>query len=171
MSVTHKSLVAMVFLLAVSACGKKQEAPATTVPEVAPVAAPVVATPTKTAPAAAVAKSPEAAPEIVVTALTLGSAVGTDKKISEAKTVFGLKDQIFVAVDTKNAAASAELVAKWTAADGQVINENTINFSPTDDASSIFKISNAKDWPEGKYKVDITLNGKPAQSAEFEVKK
>jgi hypothetical protein len=170
MSVTHKSLVAMVFLLAISACGKKQEAPAPEVPEVAPVAAPV-ATPAKSAPAAAVAKSPEAAPEIVVTALTLGSAVGTDKKISEAKTVFGLKDQIYVAVDTKNSAASAELMAKWTAADGQVINENTINFSPTDDATSIFKISNAKDWPEGKYKVDITLNGKPAQSAEFEVKK
>jgi hypothetical protein len=171
MSATHKYFIAMFLLLALGACSEKEESP-----QLAAASEPAASTPPTTAPpppppAAPAAVKEVPAPEIVVSKLTLGSAADAEKKITEAKTVFGLKDQIFASVETQNGSPSAELMAKWTAADGRVINENTISFSPEADAISLFKITSSGDWPEGKYKLEIMLNGKPAQSAEFEVKK
>jgi hypothetical protein len=165
MSVMHKCFIAVGLVLAISACKKKEEAPMAAAPEPTPMAQPAAAPPP---PAPTV--EPVAA-EIAVAGVTLGTAIGADNKVTEAKTAFGVKDVIYAAVDTKNAATNAELKAKWSFEDGQVINENTVNFAPTADTTSNFKITNPKEWPVGKYKVEITLNGKPAQTVDFEVKK
>jgi hypothetical protein len=166
MSVMHKCVVAVGLVLAISACKKKEEAPMVEAPTPAPMVEPAAAPP----PPPVLTTAPVPA-EIMVSAVALGSAIGTDNKVTEAKTVFGIKDQIYVAVDTKNAASNAELKAKWTFEDGQVVNENTINFAPQADTTSNFKITNPKEWPVGKYKVEITLNGKVSQTVDFEVKK
>jgi hypothetical protein len=169
MSATYKYFIAMCLLLALSACSEKEESPQLATASEPAATTPPASAPPPPLPAASVKEVP--APEIVVSKLTLGSAADAEKKITEAKTVFGLKDQIFASVETQNGSPNAELMAKWTAADGRVINENTISFSPEADAISLFKITSSGDWPEGKYKLEIMLNGKPAQSAEFEVKK
>jgi hypothetical protein len=166
MSVMHKCVIAVGLVLAISACKKKEEAPMAEAPTPTPMAEPAATTPPPPPPVA------EPVPaEIMVSAVALGSAIGADNKVTEAKTVFGVKDAIYAAVDTKNAATNAELKAKWTFEDGQVINENGINFAPAGDITSNFKISSPKEWPVGKYKVEISLNGKVVQTADFEVKK
>lgn len=156
MSAMNKFFIAAGLILALSAC--KKEAPV----EVTPAPAPVVIQP---------AVAPPAAPaEIMVSAVNLGTAVGTDQKVTAASTSFGVKDVIYAAVDTKNASSNATLAAKWTYQDGQVVNEESSNIAPAGDITSNFKLSKATPWPVGKYKVEIMLNGVSAQSVDFEIK-
>lgn len=158
MSALNKFLIAASFALALTAC--KKEAPV----EVAP--APVVVEPV-VAPAVAPPPAPAA---VTVTAVNLGTAVGADQKVVAASTTFGTKDVIYAAVDTQNAAKDVALAAKWTFQDGQTVNEESITISPEGNATTDFKLSKASPWPVGKYKVEISLNGTPAQSVDFEVK-
>jgi len=157
MSVMNKLFIAAVLTLALSAC--KKEAPA----EVAPA-------PVAVEPAAAPVAAPPAPAEVTVTAVNLGTAIGADQKVTAASSTFGVKDVIYAAVDTKNAAKDVTLAAKWTFEDGQVVHEESSTISPEGDVTSNFKLSKATAWPVGKYKVEISLNGKPAQSVDFEIK-
>jgi hypothetical protein len=43
--------------------------------------------------------------------------------------------------------------------------------APTGPATTEFHISKPSGWPAGKYKVEISADGAPAGSKEFEVKK
>lgn len=157
MSVMNKFFIAAGLALALSAC--KKEEPVV----VAPAPAPVVVQP-------AVAPPPPAPAAVMVSAVNLGTAVGTDQKVTATMTTFGTKDVIYAAVDTKNAGKDATLAAKWTYQDGQTVSEETVTISPEADATTDFKLSKASPWPVGKYKVEISLNGAPAQSVDFEVK-
>lgn len=156
MSAMNKFLIAACLVVSLSAC--KKEAPV----EVTPAPAPVVMQP---------AVAPPAAPaEIMVSAVSLGTSVGADQKVTAASTSFGVNDVIYAAVDTKNASSNATLAAKWTYQDGQVVNEESSNIAPAGDVTSNFKLSKATPWPVGKYKVEIMLNGVSAQSVDFEIK-
>lgn len=156
MSAMNKFFIAAGLVLALSAC--KKETPV----EVAPAPAPVVVEP---------AMAPPPAPaEIMVSAVNLGTAVGTDQKVTAASTSFGVKDVIYAAVDTKNASSNAALAAKWTFQDGQTVNEESTSIMPSGDATTNFKLASDKAWPVGKYKVEIMLNGVSAQSVDFEIK-
>lgn len=157
MSAINKFLIAAGLALALGAC--KKEEPVV----VAPAPAPVVVTPA--------APPPPAMPAAVtVAAVNLGTAVGADQKVTAAVTSFGSKDVIYAAVDTKNAGKDVALAAKWTFQDGQTVHEESTTISPEGDATTNFKLSNSNPWPVGKYKVEISLNGAPAQSVDFEVK-
>ncbi|MGH8049618.1 MAG: hypothetical protein ACREPB_03050 [Arenimonas sp.] len=158
MSVLNKFLIAASLALALSACKKEEPV------EVAP--APVVVEPA-VAPAVAPPPAPAA---VTVTAVNLGTSVGADQKVTAATTTFGTKDVIYAAIDTQNAAKDVALAAKWTFQDGQTVHEESTMISPEGNATTNFKLANDKGWPVGKYKVEISLNGTPAQSVDFEVK-
>ena len=144
--------------VALAACGKKEEAPA---PVVAPAPAPA---PIETAP-------PPAAPESVSFAgLTLGNAVGEDQNVTAPMSTFATTDTIYAAVVTKGAAPNASIVAKWSFGDGQLVDESAQSIAPTGAAVTTFHIAKPDGWPVGKYKVDITIDGNPVASQEFEVK-
>ena len=65
-----------------------------------------------------------------------------------------------------------KLHAKWTFGDaGKVVKEDDLNIAPTGPATNEFHISKPSGWPVGKYKVEITADGNPAGSKDFEVKK
>lgn len=155
MSAINKLLIAATLALALTAC--KKEEPVVVAP------APVVVEP------AVVPVAPVPA-EIMVSAVNLGTTVGADQKVTAASTTFGVKDVIYAAVDTKNAASNATLAAKWTFEDGQVVHEESSSIAPAGDVTSNFKLSKASPWPVGKYKLEISLNGAPAQSVDFEIK-
>ncbi len=157
MSAFNKLLFAASLALALSAC--KKEEPVV----VAPAPAPVVVEP-------AVAPPPPMPADVVVSAVNLGTTVGADQKVTTASTSFGTKDVIYAAIDTKNAGKDIGLTAKWTFQDGQVVHEDSVTISPEGDATTNFKLSNSKPWPVGKYKVEVLLNGTPAQSVDFEIK-
>ena len=145
--------------VALAACGKKEEAPP---PVVTPAPAPA---PVETAP------TPPPAPEGVTFAgLTLGNAVGADQNVTTPMTAFAANDTIYASVTTKGAAANAAIVAKWTFGDGQLVDESSQSIAPTGGAVTTFHIAKPDGWPVGKYKIDVTIDGNPVASQEFEVK-
>lgn len=146
--------------LVLSACGKKEEAPA-------PVVAP--APPAATQPAPAPTPPPAPAP-VSFSALTLGNAIDAGSKVVAPMATFATTDTIYAAVDTTGVAASAAIGARWTFGDGQVVDESSQSIAPTGPATTTFHIAKPDGWPVGSYKVEISLDGKPVAAQGFEVK-
>lgn len=121
-------------------------------------------------PPAAEAPAPAPAAEPVrVVAVTVGRAVGADKRVTAAVDTFAPSDTIYASVDTQGAAPAATLVARWTFQDGQVVHEETQSIAPSGPASTEFHISKPDGWPKGTYKVEILLDGTSASTASFRV--
>jgi len=138
-----------------AACGKSEPPPAprTTAP---PPAAPMT--------------PPPAAAMVTVTTVDLGNQIGADKRVTQPMTSFAPKDTIYATVGTNGSAPSATLTAKWMYQDGQVVNEATQTIAPTGPAVTEFHIAKPEGWPAGTYKVEVSLNGRPSETKEFEVK-
>ena len=54
--------------------------------------------------------------------------------------------------------------------DIQLVDESSQSIAPTGAAVTTFHIAKPDGWPVGKYKVDVTIDGNPVASQEFEVK-
>lgn len=144
-----------VLILALNACGKKEEPRPVPAPTTAPAPVP----------------SPASA-GVTVNSITLGNAIGADKKVTRAADSFGAKDTIHASVDTSGA-GTATLKAKWTyRKNGQesVVKEDTQTIEPTGPATSEFHVSKPDGWPAGDYQVEIFVAGKPAGTKTFTVK-
>lgn len=139
--------------LALSACGKKEEA----------------ATPAADATPPPVAAAPTAAAAVTIASIDLGNAVGADQKVTTTTSNFTPMDPIYAAVSTSGS-GTATIGAKWTYQDGQTVKEDSKSIAPTGPATTSFQISKPDGWPAGSYKVEISLNGQPAGSKDFSVK-
>ena len=142
-----------------SACGKQQQPP--------PAPAAPAATPAPSVPAA------PAAPATTVTAITLGNALDAQGKVTPGNGTFAPRDTIYAQVTTNSTggAGTASITAKWTYGEGQNVSENTEQISTAaGSATTTFHVSKPDGWPAGKYKVDVSVDGKPGSSATFEVK-
>jgi hypothetical protein len=146
-------------------CKKKEEstdtnaAPAATAPA-EPAPAPMTGAPPPMAEAAAVS----------VSAVTVGKTAAADKSVATAA-LFAPKDDVIVSVKTGGAANNVTVVAKLTYQDGQVAGEQRaiLNASGAETTNVTFK--NVKGWPAGKYRAEVTVDGKAAGTPqEFEVK-
>lgn len=155
----HLIAFALAATLALTACGKKEEA-------ATPAAPPAAATAAQ--PAAPAAPAPVQA-AVSLASIDLGSAVGPDQKVSTATTTFSPKDSIYAAVSTTGS-GTATIAVKWTYQDGQTVKEDSKSIAPTGPATTSFEISKPDGWPAGNYKVDVTLNGQPAGTKDFSVK-
>ena len=179
--------------LLLSACGKQQPAapanppaastaatPAAPVPSAAGSAV-VPATPAASstsasaaAPAAAaVAAAPAKAP-LTVAKVTLGDAVNAEHKISRPGSSFAASDKtIYASVATEGSGGGATLNAKWSYLEGQGQLVSSVSQSIATDGPAIttFKVENPDLWPAGKYKVEISLDGKPVATQDFAIKK
>ncbi|WP_266156314.1 hypothetical protein [Dyella silvatica] len=181
-------------LLTLSACGKNEPpaaapaaastaaapAPASTAP-VAPAPASTAAHPAAastaaaapvTAPAAATA-APAADTSFKVAGVVLGNAVNAEHKVTKAKSSFAPSEKtIYASVGTEGTTSSATLSAKWTYLDkSQLITTTSQSIATEGAATTTFKVVNPNPWPEGKYKVEISLDGKSITTQNFEVKK
>lgn len=143
--------LAILMTLVIAACAKK-EAPAP--PESAP-----------PPPAAAPAPVP-----FSVVSIDLGKSINDDRTIKEAAATFAPHDTIYAAVSTAGAAAKATLKAKWTyGAKGTLVNEESRDIAPTGPAVTEFHVAKPSGWPVGKYKLEVSADGNPAGTKEFEV--
>lgn len=173
--------------LALSACGKhddsQQAAPAgaSTAPAT-PAAAATAPAPAASAPAAASTTAAAAAPaapaaaapaaSFKVDTVTLGSVVGNDHKVSKAKTSFAPSDKaIYASVATDGSTPGSNLSAKWTFEDGSAVSDTSKTVATDGPAVTTFKVQNPSEWPEGKYKLVVAVDGKAAATQDFEVKK
>lgn len=112
----------------------------------------------------------EAVTTLQVADVKVGRAVGADKRLTDETDEFRPGDIIYAVVETRGSGQNAALQARWTYQDGQVVDESSRNISAAGDDLTEFHISKPSGWPKGKYKVQILLNGTPADSEEFEVK-
>ena len=132
--------------------------------------APVAPAPPAVAPPAAPTAAPAPPVGVTVSSIDLGSAIGADQRISAPKSAFAPTDTIYAVVNTGGSAQSVTLAAKWTYQDGQTVNESSQSIAPTGPASTAFQISKPDGFPAGKYKVEVTKDGSPAGTRDFEVK-
>ncbi len=140
--------VALILVLAGGGgCKKKTEAPA-------PLPAP--------------APPPVAVP-VQVTALELGTAVGADKRVTAPTERFSPGDTIYAVVLTSGSAASANLTARFTYQDGQVVAETPQTIAPSGADATEFHVSKPDGWPAGAYRVVILLDGQEVTSRSFTV--
>lgn len=100
----------------------------------------------------------------------LGRAVGADKRLTDETEEFRPTDVIYAVVETQGTGSTAALQARWTYEDGQVVDESSRSISAAGPDFTEFHISKPSGWPKGKYKVEILLNGQPAETEDFEVK-
>lgn len=182
-------------LLMLSACGKNNDEQQTnTPPPGAPAAsapAPVSPAPTSTtmpapstapapatttpAPASTSGKSASIkAPEnIKVTSVTIGSAVDASLAISREQRNFKPQDKdIYASVATTGNSDNATLNAKWSYVEGkeQPFSTTSESIATTGPAVTTFKVENPNAWPQGKYRVEISLNGRTVASEDFVVR-
>lgn len=162
MKITQKSFISVAVVsiaLALGACGKKEEPMPAPMPAPAPAPAPEVIPP----PAAPVAG-------VTLTSVSLGNAVDAGQNVTMPADSFGSKDTIHASVATNGSAANSAISAKWTYQDGQVVNQETKTIAPTGPAVTEFHIQKADGWPLGEYNVEISIDGKVADTKKFTVK-
>jgi hypothetical protein len=146
---------ALILLGALAACNKKDE---TTVSDTTAMGTTTATVALDTAP-------------IRVSDIQVGKGVGSDKKVGDQTTSFGVRDTMYVAVITDGAAKDAKLTAKWTYNDKQVVKESSQTISPAGgETATEFHMDKKSAWPKGKYKVEVMLNGVSAGTKDLEVK-
>jgi hypothetical protein len=105
-----------------------------------------------------------------VTDVNLGRTLNADKTVGDSTSSFRPVDTIYASVVTEGSSSSAALKARWTYQDGQLVDESVRTIAPTGKSTTEFHVSKPDGWPTGKYKVEVSLDGAPASTKDFEVK-
>lgn len=142
-------------VVALAACGKKEEGPA---PVVAPAPAPVVETAPPPAPVVESAR---------FVGITVGNQIDANQVATSSGKTFAPTDTIYATVKTDGKAANAAIVARWTFSDGQLVDESSQSIVQNGPANTTFHIAKPDGWPAGSYKVAITLDGNPVASEDY----
>ncbi len=148
---------ALVAGLALAGCKKNDTAADTNATTPPPMSEPAPTTPAPTPPAT----------ELTVTTVDLGSAVGTDNRITTPATSFAGGDTIHASVAT-DGTAGGNLTATWTYQDGQVVDTQD-KAIPAGSQVTDFSISKPDGWPAGHYKLEISNAGMVVQTREFDI--
>ncbi|MFC6840395.1 hypothetical protein [Xanthomonas theicola] len=170
-TLTSPLLLALVGTLALAGCKKQDQNqnatqdPTSSAPaEAMPGPADVGKTPEQTAPAAASAGT------ATVSAVTVGNTAGADKTVAPLTTLAS-KDKIIVSVKTEGSSTNTSIGAKLLFQDGQTAGERSETLTTAGAETTNFEFTNAKGWPAGTYKAEVTVDGKPAGTPQqFEVK-
>jgi hypothetical protein len=179
-------------LLLLSACGKNEPAAPATAPGAAstsaapgtpstamPPPASTVAAPATSGTSASIAPAgsapaPAAAPPLTIAKVTLGDAVNAEHQVTRASSRFAPNDKsIYASVATEGSSEGATLNAKWSYLEGtgQLVSSISQSIATDGPAVTTFKVQNPDLWPEGKYKVEISLDGKTVAKQDFEIGK
>ena len=157
--------VALFAVVSLAACNQAPPAP-----PAAPAPPAVSEAPVAPPPAAPAEAKPGST--LAVTAADLGTELGDDGRIMNAKENFAPSDTIIVAITTDNVGAppaTAQVTARWIGPDGAVFNEETREqeFAGTQYVS--FRVAEPKGFARGRYKLEVALNGSTVQMREFTI--
>lgn len=106
---------------------------------------------------------------VEVTGLTLGRAVGPDKRVTDETTTFAPTETIYVSVETEGVDPGAELTARWMYEDGQEVDTDRLTISTNGPEVTEFHVSKPDGWPTGGYEVVILLDGQEVDRLSFVV--
>jgi hypothetical protein len=179
---------ALACLLLLAACGKHDEpapapppagsvapaasampAPAPAHTAAAPAASSALAPATSVASAASTAPAP-----LAFSKLTLGDAVDKGHQVTRAADRFDPDDHtLYASVATVGSSTDATIDATWRYLEGrgQLVSKISQSIATDGPAITTFQVHNPDLWPEGKYTVDISVDGKPAASQDFSIGK
>jgi hypothetical protein len=110
-----------------------------------------------------------AASTVAVADIDVGKAVSSSR-VTDKTDKFKPADTVYTSVHTTGSASAAQVMARWTFEDGQVVQESSQSIAPNGDAYTEFHISKPGGLPKGKYKVEIFLDSKSTGTKDFEVK-
>lgn len=155
--------IALASTLGLSACNRDRGTPTETTP-------PPASAPTAPAPATP-AEQPPAAPSVQVTEIVLGTQASDSERVADPKTDFAPTDRTIIASVITQASAdhSGELRARWTFQDGQLVEESSQRLDFSGPGVTNFRINNTENWPVGKYRIEVSLDGNVVQTREFNV--
>lgn len=157
MAKLHVILVLAVLILGLAGCKKESPPPP---PAAVPTPAPQV-------------QAPPPAPDVVSVAnISLGKALGPDKKVAAATDTFAKGDTIYAVVETTGS-GNATLKARWTYHKGDKsapVSEGSQTISATGPAATEFHVSKPDGWPLGDYQVEISLNDQGVGTKKFVVR-
>ena len=132
-----------------------------------PAPEPAPAPPPAPAPAAEPPPAPPAAAPVSVSGVDLGRQLGPDKKVVQPTTTFAKGDTIYASVLTRNT-GSGTISVTWMFGD-RVISEPSKQVSYKGAAATEFHIQNSGGFPEGKYSVEASIDGKVVGQRNFTV--
>ena len=138
--------------------------------------APAKAASAPAAPAAAATAPSSPAPAATNSQLSLviGSAVTADHRVAHAVSSFKPAEKAFYAsVSTNGKSLGGTLNAKWLYLEGKkplVISSVSQLISAETPSSTTFTVRNPNPWPQGRYKIEISLDGKSVASQDFQVR-
>ena len=105
-----------------------------------------------------------------VAEVTLGKAIGTDKRITTPATTFATGDTIHASVHTMGKAPNTLVSVRWMFEDGSIVREENETSPSPADSYSAFHISKSTPWANGRYKIVVLLNGREAHTTEFTIR-
>ena len=170
------SVFGVVLAVSLTACGKSTPAPPKpkAVAPAATIAARPAAAPTKAAPGAPTPSPAPARAAFHINAVTLGSAVDGARHISKPATQFVPDDKtIYASVASTGVTQDTALNARWSYLEGagQLISSVTQRLASDGAATTTFTLHNPDLWPEGKYKLQISVDGKVVDTSTFTISK
>jgi len=84
-------------------------------------------------------------------------------------TSFAPKDTIYASVETTGS-GHATLTARWLGPRDQALHEDSKELDASGPETTAFMISQPEGFPQGDYKIEISLDGQPVASKDFSVK-
>ena len=117
-----------------------------------------------------IAPPPAAQAGVEFSALRLGPALDADKSVTSESETFAPGDTIYASVATTGVGTATAVRARWTFADGQVVADDTRTLSGTGRDQTEFHISKPDGFPAGGYRVEISIDGRPAANRNFTVR-
>jgi hypothetical protein len=153
-------VIAFGVALAIGACGKQEPPPPP--PVTTPARAPAPVPPPLAAPAA---------PVTSFTSIALGNALDASGKVAASTVTFAPKDTIYAVVTTTSTGmADATVSAKWTFQGGIPVSSGEEKIAANGPATTTFHIAKPDGFPAGRYTVEVSIDGKVANSTQFDVK-
>jgi hypothetical protein len=110
-------------------------------------------------PAATAAPATTLPAPVTVSTVSLGTAIGADKRVMAATDTFSAKDTIYASVETAGT-GHARLRARWSFVKGDKtakVDETALDLDAAGPAVNEFHISKPSGWPKGDYKVEVFL--------------
>ena len=107
--------------------------------------------------------------DITVQEIVVGRSKGTGQSVIEPITRFGFHDTFFVFVTTAGGVEPVTIGARWTYQAAELLFKENRTITPSGHVTTSFGVLNAGGWRAGRYKVEITLDGKRVGSRTFEV--
>ena len=107
---------------------------------------------------------------LAVTTIQLGRSLNSDDSVGNHTTTFKPNETIYAAL-INDTAGKGTVAARWVYA-GQTVSEETKEVSYNREGATEFHLqAPSAGFPEGDYRVEFQLDGKPIGSREFRVAK